>query len=219
MRSILMRFLFGVLLLITTSLNAQDAIPFEEEVKDIVKRNDSLWNPTEETIVFTGSSSIRFWKDLQDRFPQKQVLNSGFGGSQASDLLFHLDDLVLRYGPTKVFIYEGDNDIFDKKRPKTVLETTKKIIDELHADNPNREIVLISAKPSLSRWKLRRRYKSLNKKMVKYADENTNIEFVDVWTPMLYKRKVKDDIFVEDGLHMNEKGYDIWYNAIKGFMD
>ena len=55
--------------------------------------------------------------------------------------------------------------------------------------------------------------------MAKYARENSNISFVDVWTPMLNKRKVKEDLFVEDGLHMNEKGYDIWYNTIKEFMD
>ncbi len=215
-----MKYFFGAILFsITTSFYAQNAIPFEKEVKEIVKRNDSLWNQSEETIVFTGSSSIRFWEDLQERFPEKQVLNAGFGGSQASDLLLHLNDLVLRYQPTKVFIYEGDNDIFAKKSPKNILGTTEKIIQRLLMDNPNREVVLISAKPSLSRWKLRRRYKRLNKKMAKYATENTEIDFVDVWNPMLNKRKVKDDIFVEDGLHMNEKGYDIWYNAIKGFVD
>lgn len=211
--------LWTVLFFITTSLLAQDAVPFAEEVKGIVKRNDSLWNPSDKTILFTGSSSIRFWKDLQERFPEKQVLNAGFGGSQASDLLFHLKDLVLRYQPTKVFIYEGDNDIFNQKRPKAILETTKKIIEKLFLDNPNREIILISAKPSLSRWNLRRKYKRLNKRMAKYAAENSNIAFIDVWTPMLNKRKLMDDIFVEDGLHMNEKGYDIWYNTIKDFVD
>lgn len=211
--------LWAIFFSVAVQFHAQDAIPFEKEVKEIVKRNDSLWNPTEETIVFTGSSSIRLWKDLQDRFSEKQVLNTGFGGSQTSDLLLHLDDLVLRYQPIKVFIYEGDNDIFGKKRPKAIVETTKTIIEKLLLDNPTREIVLISAKPSLSRWKLRRRYKRLNKKMAKYAIENSNIAFVDVWTPMLNKRKVKDDIFVEDGLHMNEKGYDIWYHAIKNFVD
>ena len=211
--------LWAILFISTITLSAQNTIPFGQEVKEIVKRNDSLWNPSMETVVFAGSSSIRFWKDLQNRFPDKQVLNSGFGGSQASDLLLHLEDLVLRYQPIKVFIYEGDNDIFAKKRPKAILGTTQEIVNKLIQDNAGREIILISAKPSLSRWNLRRRYKRLNKKMAKYARENSNISFVDVWTPMLNKRKVKEDLFVEDGLHMNEKGYDIWYNTIKEFMD
>ena len=212
-------FLWVFLFLAPLSFFAQDNISFKKEVEEIVKRNDSLWNSSEKTIVFTGSSSIRFWKDLQERFPKKQVLNSGFGGSQASDLLVHLEDLVLRYQPTKVFIYEGDNDIFSKKSPASILETTNSIIEKMLMDDPNREIVLISAKPSLSRWRLRKKYKRLNKKLAKYANENAKVAFVDVWSPMLDKRKVKDDIFVEDGLHMNEKGYNIWYNTIKDFMD
>jgi len=197
---------------------AQDAIPFQEEVKDIVQRNDSLWDNSQETILFTGSSSIRFWEDLQERFPEKQVLNAGFGGSQASDLLIHLDDLVLRYQPKQVFIYEGDNDIFNKKRPKQVLEDTAKIVEKLKEDREDRAIVLISAKPSLSRWKLKRKYKRLNKKLSNFAKERDGVEFVDVWNPMLDGRRVMSDIFVEDGLHMNEKGYDIWYTTLKEYV-
>lgn len=212
-------YLWIVLSIVTLSLSAQDSLPFEKEVKDIVVRNDSIWDSSKKTIVFTGSSSIRFWKDLQERFPTRQVLNAGFGGSQASDLLVHLNDLVLRYRPEKVFIYEGDNDIFDKKRPRIILETTKQIIQRLKEDNPNRKVVLISAKPSLSRWKLRGKYKRLNRKIAKFADETSNVDFVDVWNPMLLGRKVRQDIFVEDGLHMNEKGYDIWYSTLKEFVD
>jgi lysophospholipase L1-like esterase len=44
------------------------------------------------------------------------------------------------------------------------------------------------------------------------------VEYADVWDPMLDDRKVKQDIFIEDGLHMNDKGYDIWYNVLKPFV-
>ncbi len=200
------------------SLTSQEPNSFTKEVKDIVHRNDSLWNYTKETIVFTGSSSIRFWKDLQERFPEKQILNAGFGGSQASDLLVHLDDLVIRYEPKKVFIYEGDNDIFAKKRPKKIVITTQTIINKLEKIYPAIEVVLISAKPSISRWNLRGKYKRLNKKLAKYASNKSKVTFVDVWKPMLNKRKLKEDLFVEDGLHMNKKGYDIWYKTLKNYV-
>lgn len=200
------------------SLTSQEPNSFTKEVKDIVHRNDSLWNSTKETIVFTGSSSIRFWKDLQERFPEKQILNAGFGGSQASDLLVHLDDLVIRYEPKKVFIYEGDNDIFAKKRPKKIVITTQTIINKLEKIYPAIEVVLISAKPSISRWNLRGKYKRLNKKLAKYSSNKSKVTFVDVWKPMLNERKLKEDLFVEDGLHMNKKGYDIWYKTLKNYV-
>ena len=213
----MIRYLWVFLLTITT-LCAQEELPFAKEVKDIQQKTDSIWDNSKETIIFTGSSSIRFWKDIQERFPNRQVLNTGFGGSQFSDLTHYLDQLILNYNPVKVFIYEGDNDIFAKKRPRKIMETAEGILERLQQSKPNMEIVLISAKPSISRWKFRGRYKRLNRKLSKLAAETDKVDFVDVWYPMLDKRKVKQDIFVEDGLHMNTKGYDIWYDAIKDYV-
>ncbi|GMN09447.1 hypothetical protein MTsPCn9_00970 [Croceitalea sp. MTPC9] len=199
------------------SIRAQNG--FQEEVDNIVKRNDSLWDNSKETIVFTGSSSIRFWEDVQERFPEQHILNSGFGGSQASDLLYHLEKLVLRYSPKKVFIYEGDNDVFAKKRPKEVVQTTLSIIQLIKNKNPNTSIILISAKPSIARWRLRRKYRRLNRRLEKLALSDMNLSYANVWDIMLDGRKVRTDIFIEDGLHMNAAGYELWYKKIKEHVD
>lgn len=214
-----MKYLFIALLTFPLMAIAQTDNPFENEVKAIQQKNDSLWDSSRPTIVFTGSSSIRFWEDVQDRFPEHQVLNTGFGGSQFSDLELYLDELILNYNPSKVFIYEGDNDIFAKKRPRKILKRAEYILGILQQRNPNMEIVLISAKPSISRWKYRGRYRRLNRKLDRLASKTDGIDFVDVWYPMLNERKVKQDIFIEDGLHMNDKGYDIWYDVIKDYID
>jgi len=214
-----MKQLFIALLVLPLTMLGQTDNPFKNEVKSVQQKNDSLWDSSKPTIIFTGSSSIRLWKDLQERFPDHQVLNTGFGGSQFSDLELYLDELILNYDPVKVFIYEGDNDIFERKSPRKVIKKAEGIIRTLRQEKPNMEIVLISAKPSISRWKFRGKYRRLNRKLNKLAAENSGIDFVDVWHPMLDKKKVKQDIFIEDGLHMNKKGYDIWYNAIKDYID
>ena len=114
------RFIILFSLLVVNQGFAQEASRFKNQVDDLSLKYDSIWDPSKETIVFTGSSSIRMWKDLQTRFPSQQIVNSGFGGSQASDLLYFTDDLILRYKPKKVFIYEGDNDIQAQKRPNEI---------------------------------------------------------------------------------------------------
>ncbi|UWX55878.1 GDSL-type esterase/lipase family protein [Maribacter litopenaei] len=172
-----------LLLFTSTSFLAQDSERFEKEVQGVTQKNDSLWNQNKETIVFTGSSSIRKWDNLQQSFPNHQVLNAGFGGSQANDLLYYLDTLVIRYNPTKVFIYEGDNDISAKKSPREIIGTTQTIIGKLKAKNPEMKIVLISAKPSISRWNLRRKYKRLNRKFRRLAKKDNSLLFVDVSVP------------------------------------
>ncbi|KPM31604.1 Hypothetical protein I595_2098 [Croceitalea dokdonensis DOKDO 023] len=212
MKNYLFLFLFGFI----TCGTAQS--PFQEEVEALVAKNDSLWDANRETILFTGSSSIRFWKDLQQRFPQHQILNSGFGGSQTHDLLYHLEPLVLKYRPKKVFIYEGDNDIAAMKRPKEIIATGQKVITNIHTLLPDTQIVWISAKPSIARWKWKRRYKRLNRKFQKLASKNPKLQFADVWNVMLEGRRVRRDIFIEDGLHMNSKGYQLWYQQIKPFI-
>lgn len=209
---------FSIFIVVFISFQGIAQNGFEEEVDSIAMRNDSLWNSSKETIVFTGSSSIRFWTDVQERFPKYQILNSGFGGSQTSDLLYHLEKLVLRYKPKQVFIYEGDNDIFEKKRPRQIIEKTKEVLQKIQTKLPNSEIVLISAKPSISRWKLKGKYKRLNKRFSKIALDNPKIRYANVWDIMLNGRKVRNDIFIEDGLHMNKLGYDLWYKKIKPFL-
>lgn len=199
--------------------SAQTENTFTKEVKTITAKYDTIWDTNKETIVFTGSSSVRLWKKLEQSFPNHQIVNSGFGGSQSTDLLYFLNDLVLSYNPKQVFIYEGDNDLWAKKRPKQVLDTTEEIIRRIKTSNSSTQIILIAAKPSISRWKIRGKYKKLNRKFERLAKKDTQIDYVDVWHPMLNDRKLITDIFIEDGLHMNQKGYDIWYEAIKNLVN
>jgi lysophospholipase L1-like esterase len=35
---------------------------------------------------------------------------------------------------------------------------------------------------------------------------------------MLLGKKLRTDLFIEDGLHMNTEGYDLWYQQIKPFL-
>ena len=181
------RYLIVLLFTLSTSLQAQ--LPFDKEVKQIQEINDSIWDSSKKTIVFTGSSSIRLWKDVQERFPDHQVLNTGFGGSQFSDLQHYLDELILNYNPVKVFIYEGDNDVFAKKRPRKIIQIAQNIIDTLQQKKPDMEIVLISAKPSISRWKFRGRYRRLNRKLHKLASETKGIDYVDVWSLLIFNKR------------------------------
>ena len=214
-----MRLFFITCLLFTISAQSQNETDFTDEVASITLKYDSIWEPTQETTVFTGSSSVRLWSNLQELFPEHQIVNSGFGGSETDDLLEHLDALVLRYHPKKVFIYEGDNDISKKKKLRAIIKAFDGIISEVKAKDNTTKIVLISPKPSISRWHLRRKYKRLNKRLRKRCETDDTLEFVNVWDVMLDKRKLKRNLFIEDGLHMNDEGYQLWYAVIKNHME
>ena len=207
--------LFGILL---APMRAQPALDFEEEVEMIGQRYDTIWEKNKETVVFTGSSSIRLWKDLETLFPEYQIVNTGFGGSRAADLLAFADELILRYHPKLVFIYEGDNDLYFRESPRKILKTTRMIIEQIQQQNPDTRIVLIAAKPSIQRWHMRRRFKKLNKKLRRLSESVHGLEFANIWHVMLEGKKVNPELFIEDGLHMNDKGYILWYDVIKAYL-
>lgn len=213
-----MKKLFFSVVLVSTFAFSQDPTRFAEEVEAIKKKYDTLWDASKETIVFTGSSSVRIWNDLQERFPEHQIVNSGFGGSQASDLLYYSEEFILRFRPKKVFIYEGDNDVSEGKNAKEIISDISEIISKIRAQDATTEIVLIAAKPSIARWGLKKDFKRLNRKFRKLSRRDVQMNYADVWKPMLNQRKVKEDIFIEDGLHMNAKGYEIWYETLKPYV-
>ncbi|WP_298472608.1 GDSL-type esterase/lipase family protein [uncultured Maribacter sp.] len=206
-------FIFFLLIQSTFCIYSQNR--FQTEVNSIQKKYETLWNKNKETIVFTGSSSIRLWKNLDSIFPNKQIINTGFGASLSGDLLHFTDELIIKYNPTKVFIYEGDNDIAYDKTPKEILKNLIAIIEKIKKSNKEIDVILISAKPSINRWHLKKKYKRFNRKLKRITKKESDIHFVDVWKPMLKGKKINTDLFSPDGLHMNPQGYKIWYMAIK----
>lgn len=193
--------------------------PFEDEVNSLTERiAEKGWEKG--SILFTGSSSIRFWQSLASDFPNQKVINTGFGGSQASDLIKYLPQLVLNYVPSKIFIYEGDNDLWAKKEVAEIMGDLDHIVTWIQRELPAAEIYLISAKPSPSRWEIKTSYLALNRSMSEYALARPKVGFVNVWDVMLDKEgKPIADIFIEDQLHMNAKGYAIWKEVFTPFVE
>ncbi len=199
-------------------LPAQPPQRFQAEVEQLLAKT-SVDGGEAPLILFTGSSSIRFWRSLPEAFPEHRVLNMGFGGSQASDLLHYLDALVLAWQPDQVFIYEGDNDLADGKPVRQVRQDFISLVQRLHEADPGLSIVLIAAKPSPARWQLRREYERLNRRLRRMAKRLDYLDFVDVWQPMLDEKGVpRASIFLEDQLHMNAAGYGIWRAVIRPYL-
>ncbi len=208
--------LFAVLL--WGKIQAQE-LPFEKEVRQISARLDSVgWE--QGSTVFTGSSTIRMWKDLQTTFPDTPILNTGFGGSKASDLEMQLFPLVIRLEPSRVFIYEGDNDLWSDVPVADIMTSLHNIVTRLRLINPNMEIFLIGAKPSPSRWEKKENYSIFNQKLKEYCQSNEGVTFVDTWKPLTDPAgNPRPELFLEDQLHLNQDGYQIWAEIFKPFFE
>ena len=198
-------------------LFAQNPARFQKEVDSIVEANGSV--NKDNLILFTGSSSIRLWKNLSASFPNHNVLNMGFGGSEMADLLYYTDKLIIPFKPEQIFIYEGDNDLSFGRSPEQIIASADSILSLIKQHLPHAEVIFISPKPSLQRWALKEKYEDFNKQLKHWTSKKRNVRFADVWTPMLDNNgTVMQDIFIADGLHLNEKGYSIWASALKKYL-
>lgn len=212
-------FVLLIVLLGFLTTNAQDPTRFQEQVDKLFSAEYDL-SPDKKLVVFTGSSSIAMWKDMPQRFPDFNVINNGFGGSHFSDLIYYYDELVTKQTPEILFIYEGDNDVGNGKKTSMISKDFKTLTKKLERDLPTTKVVFISPKPSIARWHLNKQYYKINKKIAKFCNKTDGFEYADVWPVMLdVKGEIRKDIFLEDGLHMNKVGYDLWEEVVSQFLE
>jgi lysophospholipase L1-like esterase len=59
-----------------------------------------------------------------------------------------------------------------------------------------------------------------NEMIRSYSESRDQLYYIDLATPMLGEDGMpRPDIFVEDGLHMNAVGYDVWCDRLEPFLD
>ena len=212
---------FLFLFLLVNLLNAQEQkFPFWDDIQAF-KRQDSIQPPPRHAILFVGSSSFTKWKDVQDYFPGYTIINRGFGGSSLPDVIRYANEIIFPYKPKQIVIYCGENDLAasDNVTGEIVFERFTTLFNLIRKNLPNVPVVFISLKPSPSRWHLRNKMITANERIKRFLKTKRKTVFVDVYHKMLGDDgKPIKEIFLEDNLHMNAKGYEIWQKEIKSHL-
>ena len=167
-------------------------------------------------IVFSGSSSIRFWIDLDKDFIEYDILNRGFGGSIFSDLNYFINELIIKHNPDLIVLYEGDNDIAFNIPTKYIYDDFKKSYELIRKKNENVPIIYIAPKPSPARWDKKNKYDELNNLIKEFCKMKQKTYFFDTWSIMIDNEgNIPKKYFWTDMLHMNKSGYQIWKKNLK----
>jgi lysophospholipase L1-like esterase len=190
--------------------------PFWDEIQAF-KQQDAAQMPPRQAILFVGSSSFRMWENMQEMFPEQQIINRGFGGSNLLDLQHYLADVVFPYDLKQIVIYSGENDIAsDTVNSQDVLQRFDMVFNSIRQVLPAVPITFVSIKPSPSRRKYMPVMQEANALIQNYLQTKPNASYVDVYQPMLTQDgRPRPDIFIADSLHMNQNGYRIWQKAIE----
>ena len=205
----------------TLTAQVRDAINsprlWEHEIAQY-ERADRRTPPPRGGIVFTGSSTIKFWKTLEADMAPLPVLNRGFGGAHLAHVSRFAPRIVLPYEPTEVVLYCGDNDLgaWTGKDSDTIVRDFECFAEIVHRDLPQTRIHFVSIKPSRLRRAQWPEQQLANERIAAIAEANDRVEYVDIATPMLGGASVPPrELFAWDGLHLSKAGYALWTNALR----
>lgn len=168
------------------------------------------------TILFTGSSSIRKW-DLKKEFPGLETVNLGFGGSRMADLNSFANRILFPCSPTRMVVYEGDNDLHEGASPREVIRDFEQFLAKVAGSLPQTRVYFLAVKPSPSRLKEMDQQKEFNRLLRELCEQSRGKAiFVDTFTPILGSDGKPDpSLFLEDKLHLNDKGYSRWKTTLE----
>jgi hypothetical protein len=205
-------FLFLIGCAFTAHAFAQQGFPFDNEIRAF-KHQDSISFPKPNGILFIGSSSIRLWSDLEQRFVDKPIIKRGVGGSEMWQLVDYFTPYILfPYHPRKIFIYAGENDIAGGKSAQSVADQFTKLWVMIHEKLPRAEIYFMSIKPSPVRAGFYTEVYKANDLIKAYLQNKPKSHYVNL-VPAIYKpgtTQPDSSLFKGDYLHLNPKGYDKW---------
>lgn len=194
-----------------------------KDIKDITKWKSvvsqigrSYHDKPQNCIIFYGNSSIHRWVTLRKDMAGMSVLNHGFGGSTVNDCLYYAEKLIIPFNPAAVVFYAGTNDIGRGYSVREVYTRTKEYFEYMHCRLPGTRIYYISMPLQPKRIRYWPSIKALNRKIREYCKKDPRVTFINA-SAALNKGNMskRAGYFLEDGIHLTEKGYKVWTEAVR----
>lgn len=179
---------------------------------------------TSEDIVFVGNSITDGceWREL---FDNNHVKNRGISGDICMGVYDRLDPIV-KGQPAKIFLLIGINNVSRGMAADTIVSEIAMIIHKIKRESPKTKLYLQSVLPvndcygmfggHTSRYQV---VKQINDLLQPLAKEE-GVTYVD-----LYSHFVDGDTgkmnpqYTNDGLHLLGKGYLLWRDIVKPYVD
>ena len=169
-------------------------------------------------IVFYGPSNFTRWserfgnpvlrKSLLGKSGRECCINRGFGSSCAEHQLYYYPRMIRPLEP-KVLVYSGfgNSDAFGYS-PEDTWEIAQRVVAYTLADFPECRIYLCGASPRKAPTPERTEgVKKYDAFLREFCENNERCFLID---PKEYEPLKRDDIYVEDGVHYNPRGYEIY---------
>lgn len=161
-------------------------------------------------ILIIGSSSARLWSTVEEDFFPFQAKSLGVGGGVMNDFNTYIHRLILTHEPRMYLFYMGENDIANGSHLGHILNTYRVILEKIHREKPNTPKYCLSIKVSPARKYLMQKITQFNQELKKL-----NCRYIELDQILRDQSgNLRNDIWLNDMLHLNHLGYKIWAKAI-----
>jgi lysophospholipase L1-like esterase len=173
-------------------------------------------------LLFIGDSITERWETSGSKVWEKHYgdLNAagfGIGGDRTQHVLWRIENGELdNISPKVVVLMIGTNNS-NTDEPEPIIAGVTNIVEKIREKLPDTKILLLGIFPRAARRDLpenipMQRVTAVNRAIAKLDDGNT-VRFLDLGDKFLRDGKVPPE-FMFDGVHLTEKGYEIWAESI-----
>ena len=99
-----------------------------------------------------------------------------------------------------------------------MLADFQRFSERIQSDLPDARVLFLAIKPSLLRWEHWPTMVEANRLIKSFIGGQPNMTYVDVASPLLNADGQPKDVFVADGLHLNDVGNRLWQETLAPYL-
>ncbi len=206
---------------IETFIQAEDNLRWEPDIQVFDSLNAVEYSD-ENTLLITGSSSVRLWDSIHSDLAPYQVMQRGYGGAKLTDFNLYAERIIKphRFRAIVVFVANDIPGGEDDRSPREVLLLYQHLVQTIRHQNPETPVFWIETTPTPSRWEVYPKAKKANRLIRDWSEESEDLYFISTADSFMTPQHLPDSsYFREDMLHLNREGYQLWAGIILGALD
>lgn len=177
-------------------------------------------------VLFLGDSITDAWRSAgrkvwEEHFAPLKAANFGISGDRTQHVLWRLQNGELEgIRPKVVVLMIGTNNIGqrDPEPPSSAVEGIKAIVREIHARSASTRVLLLGVFPRGEKpdHPHRAQIREINAAVAQLDDGGKTVRFLDIGDRFLQPDGTISKEIMPDFLHLSEKGYRLWAEALRG---
>ena len=219
---------------------AEDNIEAEETETDAETEETEETDPVDEFLAqsaFVGNSvgdGLTMYNNYKDKAPlgNAVMLTRGsysFNNDKTSNTQYlpqlngvpmRAKDAIKKSGARYAFICMGTNDLVGNSGAERAYENYQDYIAQIREENPDIIIFIESCTPSRPGSNVNNaKIMTFNSYMKDYCDENEDIYYIDIASPMSDEEGFLISGYASDGsVHLSNKAYSVWADTVRAYI-